>query len=282
MVSMSVSNRSYGAGLAEMQNTTEGELALATHKHVIFNADMLIMFEDWLVKAKRKAAASEVNNPTLMEFPGLKWNSSISEVKKALNLKKEQILLDEMLPGEGVEYDSWALSVKDVPFFGFETEKVIFTFIRYPGNDYGLLNIKLYIPGEMDVNMVKDAMNEAYGAGSTEFAPSYFVNEDGQLEETDKDSLVKITDAEEGFPYYWYSTVMGSDALSAAAQERLVENAFTLRPDNNQDSLREAMLGYLEKTCAVRVSFMDWTTEETSLVTYNANLLVHNLQQFEE
>ena len=223
-----------------------------------------------------------VDDPALLEFPGLKWNSSVKEVKKALGLKNEQILFDEKLEDEDVEYDTWGLVVSGIQFFDVEADKVRFTFIRYPGKDYGLLNISLSFSGETDMNMLKEEMIEAYGSGSTESAPSYFINEEGRLEEVDSDSLVKVSGTEVGYPHYWYSTVTGIDALSAAALERYIDHTLTLNAGINQETMREGLLDYLEKTSVVQVSCTDWTTEKSSSVTFYANMLVHILQQFEE
>lgn len=217
-----------------------------------------------------------VDDPALLEFPGLKWNSSIKEVKKALNLKKEQILVDEMVPEEGQEYDAWVLTVTGIEVFGFEPELVRFSFIRYPDNDYGLLNISLDFPDAVDTNMLRDNMIEVYGEGTLEDAPHYFINEEGLLEETDPDTIVKTGNAEEGYPHYWFSTVNGRESMSAEALERYIEHAL----NNNPVIKQEALVDYLEKSPAVQVTCMAWTTKDISRVTFYANMLVHNWQQY--
>ena len=221
--------------------------------------------------------AQVASDPALLEFPGLKWNSSVSEVKKALNLKKEQILGDEMRE-DGQEYDTWVLAVTGIEVFGFEPELARFNFIRYPGNDYGLLNISLDFPGSADTNVIRDNMMAVYGEGTTERAPSYSINEEGLLEEVDPDTLVKSGDAEKGYPYYWYSEAKGIDQLSDAALERFIESSLSDNPVIKQ----EALVEYLEKTSAVQATCMAWTTKEITRVTIYANLLTHNWQQFEK
>jgi hypothetical protein len=220
--------------------------------------------------------AQVASDPALLEFPGLKWNSSVSEVKKALNLKKEQILGDEMLE-DGQEYDTWVLAVTGIEVFGFEPELARFNFIRYPGNEYGLLNIMLEFPGTVDTNMLRDNMVEVYGEGTLEDAPHYSFNEEGLLEETDPDTIIKSGDAEEGYPYYWFSTVNGIETMSAEALERYIEYALN---NNNLGIKQEAVVDYLEKTSAVQVTCMAWTTKEITRVTFYANMLAHNWQQF--
>ena len=272
-VAMTLSNRNAAAIRRDTQGTESEFASYYSNNYLEISASMLA---NYLHKE------DQMPNPSLLEFPGLKWNSTITEVKKALNLKEEQILFDEMLEYEGAEYDTWGLVATGTRFFDFEVEKARFTFIRYPGNDYGLLNISLSFSGETDMNKLKEEMVEVYGSGSTESAPSYFINEEGHLEEVDRDSLVKVTGTEEGYPHYWYSTVTGIDALSAAALERHIDHTLTLNAGINQETMREGLLDYLKKTSVVQVSCTDWTTEKSSSVTFYANMLVHNLQQFEE
>lgn len=234
------------------------------------------------ISACTQESIATVDDPALLEFPGVKWNSSVKEVKKALNLKEGQILFDEMIEEEGQTYDTWCLVVSDIQFFGFKTERTRFIFIRYPGNDYGLLNVHIEFSDRVDMNLLRSNMIETYGEGTLEAMPQYFINEEGSLEETDSNSIVKATDAAEGYPYYWFSAINGIESLSADALERHIENALINNPNVSQETYREALRGYLEKTPAVRISCMTWTTEEASEITYYANFLVHNWQQFEE
>lgn len=214
----------------------------------------------------------------LLEFPGLKWNSSINDVKKALNLTDEQILADEQATyTEDYGYEIWNLLVADIQFLGCDAEKVQFMFIRYPGRNFGLTQIELTFSGNWDMNTLKDKLTEVYGEGSGQPAPLYRMNEEGYLETINIDSN-SVPNNAPGFPYYWFSTVKGTDVLSSTAQERYIDYWISTSPGINPEAVRE----YLEKTSAVTITCMDWLDNETSKIMFDASSFTHNLQQFEE
>ena len=121
-------------------------------------------------------------------------------------------------------------------------------------------------------------MMEVYGEGSAEQIQSYHFDEQGELVADNMDSMAEPPYREEGFPYYWYSTVKGTEVLSAEAQERYVEHAIGLNPVLSRDGL----LKYLELTPVVRVSIMDWTNSDTCRVVFAADQLAWYVQQFEQ
>ena len=94
----------------------------------------------------------------LMEFPGVKWNSTPEEVITALKLTDEQIMENEMkIPNEGeaTVYDVWNLTITDWEFMDSKVVGGHFQFIRYPGNDFGLMRIQLYLADDTDMNAVR-------------------------------------------------------------------------------------------------------------------------------
>lgn len=234
------------------------------------------------LSACSKEQILSVDDPALLEFPGLKWNSSIEEVKDNLNLKEEQILWDEMNQDEGAEYENWYLVVSDIHFFGLKAERARFIFVRYPGNDYGLMNIQLEFPEGTDANTLKSAMQEVYGEGCDAPIQSYHFNEQGELIADDMNSMVTPAYAAQGFPYYWYSPEKGTEVLSAEAQGRYVAYHTSGNSEHNPGLNRDGLLEYLEKTPLVQVSCMDWSNSDTCRVTFYANHLVHFVQQFGE
>lgn len=206
-----------------------------------------------ILTALLTACSTELKVPdvSLMEYPGLKWNSSVKEVKKALNLEKTKILADEQAEYlQNSEYEIWHLVVTGIQLFGFEVEQANFEFIRYPGHDYGLMRIELEYPSKAYINTIKDNMIEIYNEGCSEAIQSYYFNPQGELVAHDMNSMASAPYAEEGFPHYWYSTAKGTEVLSAAAQERYVAHYM----NNNPVLTRNALLEYLEKTPVVQVT----------------------------
>ena len=121
-------------------------------------------------------------------------------------------------------------------------------------------------------------MLEVYGEGSSKFAPSYYINENGELESDDADHTDSIPNKAPGFPHYWFSTVTGTEVLSSAAQERYIEYYTS----NDPVIKRDAVLAYLRNTPTVHVSCMAWNNSNTSQVVFAADQFVHILQRFED
>ena len=113
-----------------------------------------------------KVTELKVDDPAMLEFPGLKWNATPEEVKENLGLKNKQILVDKQV--EGSEYmDTWVLSAAEVPVFGEEVVQVQFHFVRYTGYDkFGLDSIRIYYPDDVDMSVIRDTMIGIYGTGN--------------------------------------------------------------------------------------------------------------------
>lgn len=226
----------------------------------------------------------------LMEFPGVKWNSTPEEVIKSLKLTDEQIMENEMkIPNEGeaTVYDVWNLTITDWEFMDSKVVGGHFQFVRYPGHDFGLMRVQLYLADDTDMNAVRTKMVEVYGEGTTEPTPNYYFWE-GKLESSES----TIKRRENGFPHFWYATTKGTEVLTDAATERYVEYAA------NSDAAvsRDVAIEYLDVVPSVSVTCTTWNLSADLLeksntpnphVTHNtiifaANQMVHNLQQFEE
>lgn len=228
----------------------------------------------------------KVDNGTLLEFPGLKWGMTPDEVIAALDINDSQILRNEMLPSENenseTAYDAWNMFATDLVFLGNDVSGAHFQFIRYPGRDFGLLYINLYFDENTDMNVLKERLVQFYGEGTVEPSPLYSF-EEGELITSPNDSKNKQR-FEEGFPYYFFSTQKGTDYLSADAQELYLEEYL-----KNPEISREAALEYLAKQPLVKITVLAMKNAQIASgkpynisVVYQANQLVHNIQQFEK
>ena len=233
---------------------------------------------------------AKVDDVSLLEFPGIKWGATPEEVKAALELTDKQIIADEQqITGEGSyqeEYETWNLFVSGLSFLGTKTVGAHFMFIRYPGHEFGLTRIQLYLPDDADMGETKADMVKIYGEGSAKPSPNYSFR-DGKLVATEIDK----TNAGNAYLHYWFSTVKGTDVLTAEVQERYVEYATS----RNSTITRESALEYLEKEPLVTVScatknIMATLNEKSetpnqyitqNTVIFAANQLIHNLQKYD-
>lgn len=226
----------------------------------------------------------------LLEFPGLKWGDTPEQVIEKLKLTEDQILDNAMeIPAEDsaeTVYDVWNLVITDWTFLDSEVVGAYFTFIRYPDRNFGLMNVQLYLAEDTDMNALREEMADLYGAGSADPKP-YYTIWDGKIEK--HESIVKQT--EDGFPYYWYATVTGTEVLSAQAVEEYVE----YMTNSDMPASREVVIEYLDKVPVVQLACATKNLAASSLekigqsipyitnntVIYTANQIVHLLQQFE-
>ena len=109
-----------------------------------------------------------VNNPQHLELPGLKWNMTPEEVKEALELTEEQILINQMVElteDSGEAFDIWSLQVSDLRLYGESVIYASFDFIRYPGNAFGLYQVHIYFDEKTDMVKLEGKLSEIYGLG---------------------------------------------------------------------------------------------------------------------
>lgn len=112
-----------------------------------------------------RAEAKEID--LLLQPLDLCWNDSMETVIKKLGITEEQILYNE--PDEFSDpntSEQWSLTVKDVPFLGYNAA-VGFDFIHYAGaaDGYGLNKVTVALPEEADMAEVKAELIERYGGG---------------------------------------------------------------------------------------------------------------------
>lgn len=158
----------------------------------------------------------KVDDPAMLEFPGLKWNATPEEVKENLGLKTKQILVDKQV--ERSEYmDTWVLSAAEVPVFGEEVVQVQFHFVRYTGYDqFGLDTVRVYYPDEVDMSVIRDAMIDTYGEGNGKGITRYIVSNNTVVSGIESRLQTNTTDA---LAYYWVNSCKGTDVLSKEVQE---------------------------------------------------------------
>lgn len=123
----------------------------------------------------------KVDDPTLLEFPGLKWGMTIDEVKAALGVKEDQILKDEQIISSlsNKSYDEWELDVKDLNVFDSEITLGIFTFIartadqipegreaiEHTSGEFILQGVRVFLDEETDMEKLEQEMATVYGDG---------------------------------------------------------------------------------------------------------------------
>ena len=127
------------------------------------------------------ASDPKVDDPALLEFPGLKWGMTVDEVKAALKIKEDQILKDEQIvssPGNKV-YDEWELYIKDLTVFDRKVTLGIFTFIArtedqipegreymdHTSGKFVLQGVRVFLDEETDMEKLEQTMTAVYGQG---------------------------------------------------------------------------------------------------------------------
>lgn len=235
-----------------------------------------------------------VNEKALLEYPGLEWNMTPEEVQKALNISDNQIKSDKTKEANqtAAPYEMRTVIVQDISLFGTEVLNVIFGYLRYENNDFGLCSIEIYYPEETDMQLVVDNMTGYYGEGTDDSfvectirngevvrlhgSDSFNIN--GELWEPEKDPNYIRS--------YWCGTKKGTEVLSKAGQEKMVDfyvERLQITP--------EVALEYLEKQPMVQVRAVSITPNavgagaESEGITHNyvrfsATYLVMMIQQF--
>ena len=235
-----------------------------------------------------------VKDKALLELPGLKWNMTPEEVHGALKVIEDQIKLDETKEAdqEVAPYEIRTVAVQDVSLFGTEVLNVIFGYLRYENNDFGLCSVEIYYPDGTDMKQVVDSMTEYYGKGSEDSfvwctiqdgevvlhqgSDSFNINGEQWEPEKDPDYIRS----------YWCSTKKGTEVLSKDGQKRMVDyyvERLQITP--------ELALEYLEKLPMVQVRAVNITPNavgagaEVEGITQNyvrcdSTYLVMMIQQF--
>lgn len=230
----------------------------------------------------------------LLEFPGIEWNMTPEEVQKALNISDNQIKSDKIKEANQVTapHELRTVIVRDISLFGTEVLNVIFGYLRYENNDFGLCSIEIYYPEETDMQLVVDNMTDYYGEGTGDSFVECIIqngevvrlhgsdsfNINGELWEPEKDPNYIRS--------YWCAAKKGTEVLSKAGREKMVD--FYVK---HLQITPEVALEYLEKQPLVQVRAVNITPNavgagaESEEITHNyvrfsATYLVMMIQQF--
>lgn len=112
-----------------------------------------------------RAEAKEID--PLLQPLDLCWNDSMETAMEKLGITEEQILYNEADEfSDPNTSEQWSLTVKDVPFLGYDAT-VGLDFIHYAGaaGGYGLNKVTVAFPEEADMAAVKTELIERYGEG---------------------------------------------------------------------------------------------------------------------
>lgn len=119
-----------------------------------------------------KASKPKVDDPTLLEFPGIKWGATMEEVKEALNITEEQIS-SEKTESPNHSEDTGDLIVTDITLFGVEVPIAGFEFRANPGQEVRLYRITVHLAEDADMDKMCETLTEVYGKDVGEYFISY-------------------------------------------------------------------------------------------------------------
>ena len=119
-----------------------------------------------------KASEPKVDNPQLLEFPGIKWGATPEEVKTALGVTEEQICNET--DSENASYDEYYCSITNFHFLGEDVSIGAFSFRALPGKELKLYKIMLFLDEDVDMGKMQEKITETYNnEGTGEYYISY-------------------------------------------------------------------------------------------------------------
>ena len=252
-----------------------------------------------------------IDNPALLEFPGVKWLATPEEVIAALELTEEQIK-SQTYSSPDVASDSCYLSVINIPYFDQTAQYATFEFLNNNGKGYRLFRINLYLDENADMDKVNATLTKAYGQGTGESYLNYTIGSNGELREfksggdatlnylannlpngysaqSMRDAVLSIVEDPEYTIENWVSSTKGTEVLTADEQA-LIAKYY----EDNSITDRETVLEWLEKTPLVAISTMNRslsvamaeaenssTVATNNQITYNADMLLYFIERIE-
>lgn len=129
-----------------------------------------------------------IDNPALLEFPGVEWFVTPEELKESLNITADQILEEYTdLPEEDEAHrDRYVLSVTGLTLYGREVTYAQFEFQRTPGYDFAFQRAIASFAEATDMEQLRDDLVEIYGTGGETL--SYYLYENN----VKRNHLVKL------------------------------------------------------------------------------------------
>ena len=252
-----------------------------------------------------------IDNPALLEFPGVKWLATPEEVIAALELTEDQIK-SQTYSSPDVATDSCYLSVINIPYFDQTVSYATFDFRNNNGKGYRLFRINLYLDENADMDKVNATLTKAYGQGTGESYLNYTIGSNGELREfksggdatlnylannlpnsysaqSTRDAVLSIVEDPEYTIENWVSSTKGTEVLTADEQA-LIAKHF----EDNNISDKETVLQWLEKAPLVAISTMNRslsvamaeaenssTVATNNQITYNADPLLYFIEMIE-
>jgi len=211
------------------------------------------------------AKAAQMADPTMLEFPGLKWGASVEEVKDALNLTDEQVIADEALGTQDRR-----LTVSGLEYFGSQVERAVFVFAGNDDTVTELYTLRLIYADGTDMAQIRDNMKEIYGPGSDYGFTDYAIH-DGEAQSfinynygtkveygtaMSDDIVYKVPD-NHPMIHRWASTAKGTDILSQEVVDAFI--ALYTDPTFANHASREAVLEWIDKHPWVTVTCSNGT-----------------------
>ena len=213
----------------------------------------------------------QVDDVSLLEFPGLKWGMTPEEVIEALALTEEQIQ-SQTYSGPDSATDSCNLTVIDFPFLDEQVSIAAFQFRNETGNGYRLFNIQLFLDENADMDQVNNKLAKVYGKGTGETYLTYEIDYSGGLREIKAggdptlnmfiknhpngysaqpiiESVESIANDPEFAIQNWVCSAKGTEVLSDEGQELIAKFM-----ENNWRANRETVLEWLKKSPLVTIS----------------------------
>ena len=252
-----------------------------------------------------------IDNPALLEFPGVKWLATPEEVIAALELTEEQIR-SQTYSSPDVASGNCYLSVINIPYFDQTVSYATFVFQNNNGKGYRLFQINLYLDENADMDKVNATLTKAYGQGTGESYLNYTIGSNGELREfksggdatlnflannlpngysaqSMRDAVLSIVEDPEYTIENWVSSTKGTEILSADEQA-LIAKYY----EDNSITDRETVLEWLEKIPLVAISTMNRslsvamaeaenssTVATNNQITYNADTLLYFIERIE-
>lgn len=226
------------------------------------------------------------DNPAeLLEFPGLQWNARPSEVKKALSLQEDDLLVISADDAKDMlSTDYYLLPVKGEALgelFGGKVKYAHFhCYDNHTGENkgnYGLGLIRVYYEDDTDMTAVRQAVVERYGEESPSKHFYWYPYPGGgnggsvilDMEEYEekKDTYVLTPQVLESteHSFYWGSEKMQGDYVTGDIKDAYLEKFKEGGIYEQAENFSEGFETMLRETNAVTISLGDGAPSETMM-----------------
>ena len=235
--------------------------------YVTFNARYMQFCKSAYDADNQSTSIPEVDDLSVLNVPGLKWGMTPEEVKAALGVADEQII------GEGASGNRWRLRVQNITLFG-EITMGEFLFVSFSDNTpYTLSDVDLYYPDETDMDAIKEALTNTYGAPKDGTGFTRYRIRQGEVEEDTSDGIdLGYYKGASRTISYWESAAKQIDVLPADVQDKMATTGMVdvsgigSGLDTADPATREIVQDYLQKESAVLL----YCTDSDKMGKYDA------------